>query len=106
MTNEVFKDYIERKKAEVELLSMYDQEEIGCSVVLNEWMDVDNMKILSDFLSDMAQEIFDALPEEATMDKEERELNDLVHTTERQYDINLGHNFCRSTFLENIKKLK
>jgi hypothetical protein len=54
----------------------------------------------------MAQEIFDALPEEATMDKEERELNDLVHTTERQYDINLGHNFCRSTFLENIKKLK
>ena len=90
MTNEVFNDYIERKKVEFDEL----------------WVDKSPRSYFHLFIDNMAQEIFGALPEEATMDKEERELNDLVHTTERQYDINLGHNFCRSTFLENIKKLK
>jgi FKBP-type peptidyl-prolyl cis-trans isomerase (trigger factor) len=101
MPNQIINDYTERKKEEAKS---------RCVLMIDAGADKWELSMTNDrlqkFLSDMAQEIFGCLPDEATMDKEERALNDLVHTTQRQDDINLGHNFCRSTFLENIKKLK
>ena len=86
MTNEVFKDYIERKKEEF------------IETVVNKvpLMEHEAYPVI-EFLSDMAQEIFGCLP------KEKDPLNpDTVLWRERAE----GHNSCRSTFLENIKKLK
>ena len=52
---------------------------------------------LEEFLSDMAQEIFSCLPEEKIISPGCR-CNDCLSRRE--------FNSCRSTFLENIKKLK
>ena len=94
MTNEVFKDYIEKKKADFRRITerFCETEIIGskpCFLV--------SIEEGEQFLSDMAQEIFRQLPKEKDL------LNpDTVLWRERAE----GHNSCRSTFLENIKKLK
>jgi hypothetical protein len=50
----------------------------------------------------MAQEIFGALPEEAT----ERTSAKIREDYAMSYDECLSWNACRKAFLENIKKLK
>ena len=87
MTNEVFKDYIERKKNQLgdEFCVMLERSARENGESSEEWTEK-----LEVFLSDMAQEIFGALP------REERE----------NCSHDAGFNHCRSTFLENIKKLK
>jgi hypothetical protein len=60
-----------------------------------------------DFLSDMAQEIFGCLPlkrEVICGDIEAQRDWENAHEDKVAYMD--GHNSCRSTFLENIKKLK
>ena len=92
MTNEVFKDYIERKIRDFEKKFTKDIEHVDTSELR-----VNLFFSLRDFIDDMAQEIFGALPEEKdTFKKDGKPIYDLE---------NVGYNSCRSTFLENIKKL-
>jgi len=88
MTNEVFKDYIERKKSAFRETFKHSQF-------------IDYSKV-EEFLSDMAKEIFGALPEEAT----ERTSAKIREDYAMSYDECLSWNACRKAFLENIKKLK
>ena len=108
MTNEVFKDYIERMQkrrvTEITLavLKEYNDHnscgyEIGC--VLSS---VTLISALNEIVSDMAKEIFGALPEEAT----ERTSAKIREDYAMSYDECLSWNACRKAFLENIKKLK
>ena len=99
MTNEVFKDYIERKKNQLgdEFCVMLERSARENGESSEEWTEK-----LEVFLSDMAQEIFGALPEEAT----ERTSAKIREDYAMSYDECLSWNACRKAFLENIKKLK
>jgi hypothetical protein len=95
MTNEkesvisVQSEYIERKKLELSNKAW----NCDCELSLSNPQTV----IVNKFLSDMAQEIFSCLPEEKIISPGCR-CNDCLSRRE--------FNSCRSTFLENIKKLK
>lgn len=84
-------EYIERKKEELK------QAHIGINEGDNTWNNLEK------FFSDMAQEIFGALPKEIEFDESdyEGEFDDCLDAT-----YNGAWNSCRSTFLKNIKKLK
>ena len=99
MTNEVFKDYIERKKNKLgdEFCVMLERAGRDNGESSEEWTEK-----LENFLSDMAKEIFGALPEEAT----ERTSAKIREDYAMSYDECLSWNACRKAFLENIKKLK
>ena len=89
MPNQIINDYIEKKKAQ-----------LGEELKHSQFIDYSRIE---QFLSDMAQEIFSCLPEERTRgvkDFADKEIG------EEYQPFRKGHNFCRSTFLENIKKLK
>ena len=85
MTNEVFNDYIERKKVEFDEL----------------WVDKSPRSYFHLFIDNMAQEIFGALPEEINRLEREDGLGRILGELQAN-----SFNLCRSTFLKNIKKLK
>jgi hypothetical protein len=86
MTNQIINDYIERKAKEFDII----QED-------RSWGDA------TMFVSDMVQEIFGALPEFKKRRMEEFADKNIGQQYEDWKD---GHNSFRSTFLENINKLK
>ena len=88
LNEEVFNDYIERKKSAFRETFKHSQF-------------IDYSKV-EEFLSDMAQEIFGCLPLERMSWLDHGDGSG--HPTETPRDT--AFNSCRSTFLENIKKLK
>jgi len=97
MTNEVFKDYIERKIRDFEKKFTKDIEHVDTPELR-----ADLFFSLRDFIDDMAQDIFSQLPEVKKRRMEEFADKSMGKKYEDWRD---GHNSCRSTFLENIKKL-
>ena len=103
MTNEIFKDkdsvitsYIERKK---QIFSSVLLKKCGNLEITNGELVDGDIQPIEKFLSDMAQEILGALPEEKILIKGTREIEEILDIGKE------GFNSCRSTFLENIKKL-
>jgi hypothetical protein len=91
MTNEIISEYIERKKKWLEANHLDGDALNDCGGAMISATEV------FEIMFDMAQEIFRQLPKEKDL------LNpDTVLWRERAE----GHNSCRSTFLENRKKLK
>lgn len=112
MTSEqIIQDYIERKKDDFdkkvnELRQDQGTEEIkefGYKLKRkDEVFTVTDWEHIKNFISNMAQEIFSCLPEEAT----ERTSAKIREDYAMSYDECLSWNACRKVFLENIKKLK
>ena len=100
MTNKIISAYIERKVEGIELLKtlVHEQDSMYPSEYIEPWR-------VKEFLSDMAQEIFSALPNRENpvswLDTQEI-TEDNIPLLEH---FKGGFNTCRSTFLENIKKL-
>jgi hypothetical protein len=115
MTNEVFKDYIERKKEEWNRQFGHYGEIINGKKSLPDEMEA------KDFLSDMAQEIFGCLPKRKDTTPYSGNLTKCCNEPEKEGEDGITYcsgceknfpelvgeewNSCRSTFLENIKNL-
>jgi hypothetical protein len=91
--NSIINDYIERKKEEAvdKFCVMLERAGRDSGESSNEWSER-----LEIFLSEMAQEIFGCLPQSKDINEYQQKLS--IEGDE--------WNSCRSTFLENIKKLK